>query len=107
MPIVSQSQLTLESGNKPIRLDAYLPGSVGKYPAVLTLYGSGGGISGMREPAIMLAEQGFAVFVLHYFDHRHHPRHGQANDLPQFPVWGKTVWDMARSKNIRRWTPPT
>jgi carboxymethylenebutenolidase len=94
MPTISQSQLVFESGNKPILLDAYLPDSGEKHSAVLALYGSGGGISGMSEPAIMLAEQGFAVFVLHYFD-----RTGttQVTDkqtiFRNFPAWGKTVWD--------------
>lgn len=91
---IARSQLTFESGHKPIRLDAYLPDSAGKHPTVLALYGSGGVVSGMSEPAAMLAAQGFAVFVLHYFD-----RTGttQATDKPtivrNFPVWGKTVWD--------------
>ncbi|MBI1739751.1 MAG: dienelactone hydrolase family protein [Acidobacteriales bacterium] len=94
MPSISQSQLTFQSGSNPIRLDAFLPATDGKLPAVLALYGSGGGVSGMNEPATMLAAQGFAVFVLHYFD-----RTGttQANDKPtifrNFPAWGKTVWD--------------
>jgi len=94
MPAISPSQLTFESGNKSIRLDAYLPDSGEKLPTVLALYGSGGGISGMNEPAAMLAAQGFAVFVLHYFD-----RTGtsQATDkqtiFRNFPAWGKTVWD--------------
>ena len=94
MSTISQSQFTFESGNKPIRIDAYLPESDGKHPAVLALYGSGGGVSGMSGPATMLAEQGFAVFVLHYFD-----RTGttQVADKPtifrNFPAWGKTVWD--------------
>ncbi len=91
---IHQSQLIFESGSKPIRLDAYLPESTGKHPTVLALYGSGGGVEGMGEPASMLAAQGFAVFVLHYFD-----RTGtaQANDkatiVRNFPAWGKTVWD--------------
>lgn len=91
---IARSQLTFDSGNKPIRLDAYLPDSPGKHPTVLALYGSGGGVSGMGEPASMLAAQGFAVFVLHYFD-----RTGttQVTDKPtimrNFPAWGKTVWD--------------
>ena len=94
MPSIHQSQLTFESGSKPIRLDAYLPDSPGKLPTVLALYGSGGGVSGVGEPASMLAAEGFAVFVLHYFD-----RTGttQATDKPtimrNFPAWGKTVWD--------------
>ena len=94
MPAISQSQLTFESGTKLIRLDAYLPDSNEKLPTVIALYGSGGGVSGMGEPATMLAAEGFAVFVLHYFD-----RTGttQATDkqtiFRHFPAWGKTVWD--------------
>ena len=94
MPSIAQSRLTLKSGNKPIRLDAYLPDSAKKLPTVLALYGSGGGIAGMNEPATMLAAQGFAVFVLHYFD-----RTGTAQVADKqtifrnFPAWGKTVWD--------------
>jgi len=93
MPL-TPSQLTFSSGSKPIRLDAYLPDSTSKLPAVLALYGSGGGIEGMNEPASMLAEQGFAVFVLHYFDRTDT---AQATDkatiFRHFPAWGKTVWD--------------
>ena len=94
MAAITQSQLTFESGGKPIRLDAYLPNAPGKLPAVLALYGSRGGVEGMNEPAAMLAAQGFAVFVLHYFD-----RTGTTNVADKqtifrnFPAWGKTVWD--------------
>jgi carboxymethylenebutenolidase len=94
MPTISQSQRTFESGNKPIRLDAYLSDATGKLPTVLALYGSGGGLAGMNEPATMLAEQGFAVFVLYYFD-----RTGttyvtdKQTIFRNFPAWGKTVWD--------------
>jgi dienelactone hydrolase len=94
MPSITQSQLIFQSGDKPIRLDAYLPEPEQKFPAVLALYGSGGSVSGMSEPATMLAAHGFAVFVPHYFD-----RTGtaQANDkqiiFRNFPAWGKTVWD--------------
>jgi dienelactone hydrolase len=93
MPI-TPSHLTFESGSKRIRLDAYLPESSAKLPAVLALYGSGGGVEGMNKPASMLAEQGFAVFVLHYFDRTDTT---QATDrqtiFRHFPAWGKTVWD--------------
>ena len=98
MPTVSESQLTFESGGKPIRIDAYLPDTTGPHPTVLALYGSGGGVAGMSEPATMLAGQGFAVFVLHYFD-----RTGttEVTDKPtimrNFPAWGKTVWEAISS----------
>jgi carboxymethylenebutenolidase len=95
MPPIARSQLSFRSGSRPIRLDAYLPETNGSpVPAVVALYGSGGDVSGMSELATMLAAQGFAVFVLHYFD-----RTGttQATDkqtmVRNFPAWGKTVWD--------------
>jgi carboxymethylenebutenolidase len=94
MSSISQSQLTFESGNKPIRLDAYLPSSPEKFPTVLALYGSGGGVEGMNEPATMLAAQGFAVFVLHYFDRTGTTQIADKQTIfRNFPAWGKTVWD--------------
>jgi len=91
---IAPSQVTFESGNKPIRLDAYLPDSGGKHPTVLALYGSGGGVSGMNEPATMLAAQGFAVFVLHYFDRTGTTQVADKQTIfRNFPAWGKTVWD--------------
>jgi carboxymethylenebutenolidase len=94
MPSTSQSQFTFESGNKSIRLDAYLPDSPEKLPTVLALYGSGGGVDGMNEPATMLASQGFAVFVLHYFDRTGTTQVADKQTIfRNFPAWGKTVWD--------------
>jgi carboxymethylenebutenolidase len=91
---ISQSQFTFESGSKPIRLDAYLPDLGGKHPAVLALYGSGGGVAGMRDPASMLAAQSFAVFVLHYFDRTDTTQAADKQTIfRNFPAWGKTVWD--------------
>lgn len=93
MPL-NPSQLTFDSGSKPVRLDAYLPDSNSKLPAVLALYGSGGGVEGMNKPAEMLAEQGFAVFVLHYFDRTDtESATDKATIFRHFPAWGKTVWD--------------
>ncbi len=48
----------------------------------------------MSDPAAMLAEQGLAVFVPHYFDRT--GTSGVADRqtaIRHFPVWGKTVWD--------------
>jgi carboxymethylenebutenolidase len=93
MPPVVPSQLSFESGGKAIRLDGFLPGG-SRFPAVIGLHGSGGDYAGMAEPAELLAEQGFAVYVLHYFD-----RTGtiEASDkhiiLRNFVVWARTLWD--------------
>ena len=64
-----QSQTSFESGGKTIRLDCFLPSADGqRFPTVIGLYGFGGGSFSMAEPASQLAEQGFAVYLLHYFD---------------------------------------
>lgn len=92
---VSRSQLIFESGGKQIQIDCYLPdGNLDKIPAIIGLHGSGGGSERMSEPASLLSAQGFAVYVLHYFD-----RTGtttavdKATILRHFFVWAKTVWD--------------
>ena len=91
---VFESTDSFTSGGKSIGLDCYLPAGDGAYPAVIALHGSGGNHASMSEPANLLAAQGFAVFVVHYFD-----RTGttEANDkqtiFRNFPAWGKTVWD--------------
>jgi len=91
---VAQSQLAFESGGRCIRLDCYLPESNGqRQPAVIALYGSGGGYAGMAEPASLLAAQGFAVYVLHYFDRTATTEINRQIILRNFPVWMKTVWD--------------
>jgi carboxymethylenebutenolidase len=91
---VTQSQLSFTSGGKPIRLDAYLPPGQGqRFPAVIALYGSGGGHAGMSEPAGMLASQGFAVYVLHYFDRTGTTFADKETIFRHFPVWVKTLWD--------------
>jgi carboxymethylenebutenolidase len=94
MASVNSSTLTFQSGSKAIRLDAYLPEvEGGPLPAVIALYGSGGGIEGMREPATMLAAHGFAVYVLHYFDRTETVTADKATIFRNFPAWMKTLWD--------------
>jgi dienelactone hydrolase len=104
MPPIVQSSKVFQSGGKPIRLDAYLPTATdGPVPAVIALYGAGGSVSGMERYAGLLAAQGLAVYLLHYFD-----RTGvESADKPtivkqaivkqkimrNFPLWMKTLWD--------------
>jgi carboxymethylenebutenolidase len=89
-----QSQLSFESGGKSIRLDCFLPeNSEAKLPTVIGLYGFGGGHISMSEPAGQLAEQGFAVYVLHYFDRTGQVEPEKSALVMNFPVWMKTLWD--------------
>src|SRR5689334_255012 len=94
MASITQSQLTFQSGGKPIRLDAYTPATNGHaLPAVIALYGSGGGVAGMNKAASMLAEQEFAVFVLHFFDRTDTSFADKQTIFRNFPAWMKTLWD--------------
>jgi dienelactone hydrolase len=89
-----QSQLVFESGGKSIRLDAYLPEAAGRsFPAVIALYGAGGNVSGMERYAALLAAQGFAVYLLHYFDRTSTEFADKQVIFRNFPLWMKTLWD--------------
>jgi dienelactone hydrolase len=94
MYTVIQSQTSFESGGKEILLDCFLPRANGeRFPAVIGLHGSGGGHVSMAEPANMLAAQGFAVYVLHYFDRTGTTEADRGTMFRHFPVWMKTLWD--------------
>lgn len=96
MPPITQTRSTFDSGGQTIAYDAFVPAAANgeRFPAVIGLHGSAGGHASMSEPAAMLAEHGFAVYVLHYFDRT--GTTGVADKqtaIRNFPAWGKTVWD--------------
>jgi carboxymethylenebutenolidase len=94
MQTVMQSQLNFQSGGKAIRIDAYLPETAtGSLPAVVALHGAGGNVPGMERYANALAGEGFAVYVLHYFDRSGTTYADKAAIFRNFPVWMKTLWD--------------
>ncbi len=89
-----ESQITFQSGGKEIRIDRFLPASADKFPAVIALHGSGGGHFGMTEPARQLANDGIAVYVLHYFDRTNTVRvENKTTILRNSPLWLKALWD--------------
>jgi dienelactone hydrolase len=92
---IRQTQTSFQSGNKSIRLDAYLPQTADgtSFPAVIALHGAGGGVSGMDRYAAMLAAEGFAVYILHFFDRTGTESADKPTILRNFPVWMKTLWD--------------
>jgi len=92
---ITRSQASFESGGKDIRLDCFLPATNGqRFPAVIGLHGSGGGHASMAGPASLLAEQGFAVYVLHYFDRTGTTEiDGLQTIFRHFPAWMKALWD--------------
>jgi carboxymethylenebutenolidase len=94
MPNVSQSELTFQSGAKPIRVDAYLPQEPhAPLPAVLALHGAGGNLAGMDRYAHALAAQGFAVYLLRFFDRTGTESADRPTIIRNFPLWMKTLWD--------------
>ena len=94
MPSIIQSELTFQSGRKSIRVDAYLPETPpSAMPAVVALHGAGGNVAGMERYASALAAEGFAVYVLHYFDRTGTVSADKPAIFRNFPVWMKTLWD--------------
>jgi len=92
--LITQSIASFESGGRAISYDAFVPDGHGRFPIIVGLHGSGGGHASMGRPAALLASQGFAVFVPHYFERS--GTHGVADKqtaIRHFPVWGKTIWD--------------
>src|SRR5438034_2314785 len=91
---VIQSQISLESGDKTIRVDCFLPDDHGqRFPAVIGLHGSGGGHSTMAEPSGSLAARGFAVYVPHYFDRTGSVEVSREIIFGNFTSWMKKLWD--------------
>jgi dienelactone hydrolase len=92
---IVESQLSFESGGKAIRLDCYAPENDGQsFPAIIGLHGSGGGYPLVMVPGRVLAAQGFAVYVLHYFNRTDTTWvSDRATILRHGPAWVKTVWD--------------
>jgi len=71
-----------------------MPGVVSsRVPAVIALHGAGGGVSGMERYAALLAAQGFAVYVLRYFDRTGTESADKPTIMRNFPLWMKTLWD--------------
>jgi carboxymethylenebutenolidase len=91
---VTQSRTTFNSGGQGIGLDCFLPSPNGdKFPTVIGLHGSGGGHAIISDPAELLATNGFAVYVLHYFDRTGTSQADRDTIFRYFPLWMKTLWD--------------
>jgi dienelactone hydrolase len=94
-PQVEKSTDTFQSGGKTIHIDRFLPVDDKVYPAVIALHGSTGAAESFSErPARLLAGQGYAVFLLHYFDRTgttEQPTKKEMHDL--FGEWMATIGD--------------
>ena len=94
---VSELSVSFVSGGKTIAIDCFIPGSdqgPSRFPAVIALHGSGGGHDTLGETARPLAEQGFCVYVPHYFDRTGTVEAQMPAMFLNFPLWMKTLWDV-------------
>ena len=92
---VKKSARSFESGGKTIRVDSFVPANEQAHPAVIALHGSTGMAESISDkPASMLAAQGYAVLLLHFFDRSGtvaQPSPQEMHDL--FPEWMAAIGD--------------
>lgn len=84
------------SGGRRIAVETFFPVGVGCHPAVLVMYGSGGAVVGKGEMtalAGLLAQHGFAAFVVHYFDRTGTLVTGDKGINQHWKAWIETVGD--------------
>lgn len=91
---VQQSSESFTSGGVQIKIDSFVPITHGSFPAVIALHGSGGMREGFAsEPARLLASNGFAVFLLHYFERTGTVWADRITVRKDFPTWIATIQD--------------
>jgi carboxymethylenebutenolidase len=76
-----------------ITLERFLPETGASVPAIIGLHGSGGIHGGFIEPARLLAANGFAVFVPHYFERTGTVWADERTIRREFPSWMAAVRD--------------
>ena len=83
------------SGGKNIGIVLFSPAKPGKYPAIVILHGSNGPVSNfVGGYAQQLADQGFVIALIHYFDRTNTaPYPSYALMEKNFPAWTQAVRD--------------
>ena len=83
-----------QSSGNPVTIQEFLPAAEGRYPAVLALHGSGGlRDSWADQPARLLAGQGYAVFLVRYFERTGTTWSDYHTTRKYFADWMRTVGD--------------
>jgi dipeptidyl aminopeptidase/acylaminoacyl peptidase len=93
---VTETRAYYDSGGKKVLVEQYDSGRPGKRPALILLHGSGGvlfpGLD-LRQRARALAEEGYAVFLPHFFNRTGHFVVRPSMVHRNLPVWTETVRD--------------
>ena len=77
---------------QPVAVDQFLPAKPGRHPIVMALHGSGGmSREGHLEFAQLLANQGFCVFVPHFFEPGGIRWADDATIWREFPNWMRII----------------
>jgi dienelactone hydrolase len=84
-----------KSGGKNIGIVIYEPVTPGKYPAIVILHGSNGPVSDfVGGYAQQLANQGFVIALVHYFDRTNTAPYPSFSMMEKnFPQWTQAVSD--------------
>lgn len=83
---------TFDYHDKKITIDQFDPGKPGRFPIIVALHGSGGMSSeGHLEFAQLLANQGFCVFVPHFFEGTGTVWASESTIWREYPNWMKIV----------------
>lgn len=83
------------SGGKNIGIVLYSPSRPGRYPAIVILHGSNGPVSDfVGGYAQQLADQGFVIALIHYFDRTNTTPYPSFSLMEKnFPAWTQTIRD--------------
>lgn len=106
MGAVREENLTLQSGGKPVTVEAFSP-QEGKHPAILVLHGSDGlsdaHAAGYRLLCRELASKGYLVLFPHYFERTGTLMGGPAENVKNWPAWVQTIEDaVAKAKTLEQ-----
>src|SRR5437763_16999281 len=82
------------SGDSSVEVVRYQPKRDGQFPALIVLHGSNGPVSSfVGDYAQQLADLGFVVYFLHYFDRTGTTYASYSEITTQFPAWMETITD--------------
>lgn len=94
----SEWQGTFRSGGNTIRIDYLAPPGAGRGPAIVLAHGADGlagpdGAARYRQLSASLAQRGFVVAVVHYFERTATVRADAESQVRCLPAWHETLTD--------------